>query len=693
MGVDIQPVSSVPAGNVCGIAGLDAVVLKFATLSSLPPPLSPFLPLSFQSAPIMRVAVEPQRAADFPALLRGLRLLAHADPNVLITQTERGETVLVVSGELHLERCLRDLHDRFALGVAVNVSEPLVAFRETVVREDDSKKGDVDFRLKKERERDRKGREKGKKRRDDDGEEENSGAARDGLKEGEKRRAREAEDRRRREKEERTAAEAAGSSALSVPVDRDVAASPSPTPEDEGSHVDASSASLDPLSALHQHEVEEWTPGREAMLRLRCVPLGAEVMTLLEEGRHLLRRMARKRQREERRHRETEAEKPPDADEQKQPQHSAAAPGSLSDAVDPVADPATAASTDSHSQQGSAAPRLAEEEEEQEEEEDAAAANEDEIIASRCVNKFTPASFVAALRALFGSASCPELTAEDVAHIWSFGPARVGPNLLINRTDLAPLTSFFSSPVTARAAAAAVDPARLGVFRQIESGIVNGFQLAASAGPLCEEPMMGVAFVVSHLSLQPWESATAAAGSPVPSPSPAAPSASSLPGQIISTARSACRRSFLSHRHHLRLLEALYLVHLQCATSEIGRLYPVLSRRRCRVVREEMQDGANLFLVTALLPLADSFGFSSELREATGGEAQPQLIFSHWELMLDDPFHQPRTEEEIERSGVVEEGRNVAKEWLERVRKRKGLHVQEKVVEHAEKQRTLARKK
>lgn len=33
-----------------------------------------------------------------------------------------------------------------------------------------------------------------------------------------------------------------------------------------------------------------------------------------------------------------------------------------------------------------------------------------------------------------------------------------------------------------------------------ESSMVNGFQLATLAGPLCEEPMMGVCFVVKK-----WE--------------------------------------------------------------------------------------------------------------------------------------------------------------------------------------------
>ena len=40
--------------------------------------------------------------------------------------------VIVASGELHLERCLRDLKDRFAVDVPFVVSKPLVDFRETL---------------------------------------------------------------------------------------------------------------------------------------------------------------------------------------------------------------------------------------------------------------------------------------------------------------------------------------------------------------------------------------------------------------------------------------------------------------------------------------------------------------------------------------------------------------------------------
>ncbi|CEI85799.1 hypothetical protein RMCBS344292_00250 [Rhizopus microsporus] len=46
---------------------------------------------------------------------------------------ETGEHVILTAGELHLERCLRDLKERFAK-IEIHVSDPIVPFRESIVR-------------------------------------------------------------------------------------------------------------------------------------------------------------------------------------------------------------------------------------------------------------------------------------------------------------------------------------------------------------------------------------------------------------------------------------------------------------------------------------------------------------------------------------------------------------------------------
>jgi ribosome assembly protein 1 len=60
--------------------------------------------------------------------------------------------------------------------------------------------------------------------------------------------------------------------------------------------------------------------------------------------------------------------------------------------------------------------------------------------------------------------------------------------------------------------------------------------------------------------------------------------------------------------------------------------------------------------------------------------------------MLDiDPFWVPTTEEELEDLGEKADRENVAKVYVDGVRERKGLFVDRKIVEFAEKQRTLKR--
>jgi ribosome assembly protein 1 len=60
---------------------------------------------------------------------------------------------------------------------------------------------------------------------------------------------------------------------------------------------------------------------------------------------------------------------------------------------------------------------------------------------------------------------------------------------------------------------------------------------------------------------------------------------------------------------------------------------------------------------------------------------------------LQDPFFVPRTEEELEEFGDgIGLAQNIARKMMDKVRRRKGLPVKEKIVEHATKQRTRAKK-
>lgn len=69
------------------------------------------------------------------------------------------------------------------------------------------------------------------------------------------------------------------------------------------------------------------------------------------------------------------------------------------------------------------------------------------------------------------------------------------------------------------------------------------------------------------------------------------------------------------------------------------------------------------------------------------------LVFSHWELMPQDPFFVPVSEEELEEFGSEDKSHNYVRDLVNEIRRRKGLIADDKLVAAPEKQRTLARKR
>lgn len=135
MGRSLESLASVPAGSIVGIGGLEGALLKSGTLSSQldgAPNLSSTSAIS-TNAPIVRVALEPAYPGDLDKMVRGLHLLEQADPAVEYEQLESGEHVILTAGELHLERCLKDLRERFAR-CDVQAGEAIVPYREGIVR-------------------------------------------------------------------------------------------------------------------------------------------------------------------------------------------------------------------------------------------------------------------------------------------------------------------------------------------------------------------------------------------------------------------------------------------------------------------------------------------------------------------------------------------------------------------------------
>jgi len=223
-----------------------------------------------------------------------------------------------------------------------------------------------------------------------------------------------------------------------------------------------------------------------------------------------------------------------------------------------------------------------------------------------------------------------------------------------------------------------VEDAENGVS-DFDNHVETGFQLATFQGPLCAEPVEGMAYFVENVEINRESLAKEIEQNRM----------AQVTGSVISAVRDACRNGLLDWSP--RLMLAMYTCDIQASTDVLGKVYGVVARRRGRIVAEEMKEGTSFFNVSAMLPVVESFGFADDIRKRTSGAASPQLIFSGYELLDQDPFWVPTTEEELEDLGEKADRSNIAKGYMDGVRERKGLFVDRKIVEFAEKQRTLKR--
>merc|ERR1719300_1169965 len=133
MGRTVEPIPSVPCGNICGLVGVDQYLVKTGTISNIESAHN-MKTMKFSVSPVVRVAVEPKNPADLPRLVEGLKRLAKSDPMVQCMIEESGEHIIAGAGELHLEICLKDLEEDHAC-IPLKKSDPVVSYRETVSEE------------------------------------------------------------------------------------------------------------------------------------------------------------------------------------------------------------------------------------------------------------------------------------------------------------------------------------------------------------------------------------------------------------------------------------------------------------------------------------------------------------------------------------------------------------------------------
>eukprot|EP00463_Aulacantha_scolymantha_P004831 TRINITY_DN59_c0_g2_i1.p1 TRINITY_DN59_c0_g2~~TRINITY_DN59_c0_g2_i1.p1 ORF type:complete len:458 (+),score=108.41 TRINITY_DN59_c0_g2_i1:515-1888(+) len=134
MGRYVEQLADCPCGNICGLVGVDAYLLKTGTISTHADAHC-FVTMKYSVSPVVRCAVDVKNASDLPKLMEGLKRLAKSDPLVQCQTSRTGEHVIAGAGELHLEICLKDLREDFMKGAPVKVGKPVVSFCESVQSE------------------------------------------------------------------------------------------------------------------------------------------------------------------------------------------------------------------------------------------------------------------------------------------------------------------------------------------------------------------------------------------------------------------------------------------------------------------------------------------------------------------------------------------------------------------------------
>ncbi|MFB6180274.1 MAG: elongation factor EF-2 [Candidatus Nanohalobium sp.] len=127
-------VDSVPCGNIAAITGPDFSTGETFILDG-EEEIQPFEQIEHVFEPVVTKSIEPKRTSDLPKLIEELRKRSKEDNTIQVDiDEETGETKVSGLGELHIEAKIeRHLEEK---GIDIEVSEPIVVFREGI--EDES---------------------------------------------------------------------------------------------------------------------------------------------------------------------------------------------------------------------------------------------------------------------------------------------------------------------------------------------------------------------------------------------------------------------------------------------------------------------------------------------------------------------------------------------------------------------------
>ncbi|SCP04023.1 U5 small nuclear ribonuclear protein, putative [Plasmodium ovale] len=216
----------------------------------------------------------------------------------------------------------------------------------------------------------------------------------------------------------------------------------------------------------------------------------------------------------------------------------------------------------------------------------------------------------------------------SIRSIWAFGPEMNSPNILVD-------DSLYNETNKENLYA-------------VKENIIQGFCWATKEGPLIEECMKNVKVKILRADIDDDPINRGA-------------------GQIIPTARRAIYSSVLLATP--RLLEPILFTEIICSGDSVSSVYNVLQRRRGHVLKDFPKVGTPLYMVHAYIPAIESFGFETDLRTHTSGQAFCLSMFDHWHIVPGDPLDKSVILRPLEPAPI----QHLAREFLLKTRRRKGL--------------------
>ena len=198
---------------------------------------------------------------------------------------------------------------------------------------------------------------------------------------------------------------------------------------------------------------------------------------------------------------------------------------------------------------------------------------------------------------------------EEARKIWCFGPEGINTCVLVDCTK--------------------------GVqnIHEIRETCISAFKAYTLDGPLCREQMRGVKFHIHDVVVH-------------------ADAVHRGANQIMPTMRRCMYASFLSAQP--TLYEPLFLAEITVPKEKAGAVFNIMNKKR-----GELESSASGIVETLkfIIPVAESFGLNSELRELTSGSAFLTLSFYKYSLV----------------PGTLEDDKSKNLQYVKKIRSRKGL--------------------